>query len=144
MDKRIEKMIEEYRESDGIFGYPASEEEIRRAEEMLGVKFPEEYREYIQRYGIGGICGTFLEGIDGNEIPSVVKVTEDYRKYYGLEDNVVVIQDIDEFAMCMRTVDNDKAVYTRYRHVKKLFKSYDSFTDFIIDEFQEGIDNYYY
>jgi hypothetical protein len=139
MDNTIIEMIEEYMEDKDFFG-PADEEKIEKAENTLGIKFPKEYREFIQMYGSGGICGVELVGVENLEA-SVVQATERYREL-SLDKNVVVIQDSGEFVKCMNTLDNDSAVYSWNRGEKKLNIRYESFTEFLIDEFQEAIDNW--
>ena len=139
MNKIITKMIEEYIEDKDFLGN-VSEEKIKKAENTLGVKFPKEYREFVQSYGSGGICGVDLLGIEGDLGASVVNTTERYRTL-GLEKNIIVIQDLDEYIMCMNTSDDNGIIYSWNRTEKKLNKRYESFTEFLMDAFQEGIDN---
>lgn len=53
MDKKITKIFDEYSDSFHNFGEKA-EEKIRDVEELLGIRFDKEYREYIMKYGDGG------------------------------------------------------------------------------------------
>lgn len=110
MDERIIKMIENYGEEDDFFG-EVSEEYINKAEEKLRVKFPRSYRDFIKKYGSGGICGVELEGVQGNLGASVVDATERWRKL-GLGMNLIVLEDSGEFARCMYCADiNDDRVF---------------------------------
>ena len=141
MDERIINMIENHGEEDDFFG-EVSEEYINKAEEKLRVKFPQSYRKFIKKYGSGGICGVELEGVQGNLGASVVDATERWRKF-GLGMNLIVLEDSGEFARCMYCEDiDDDRVYSRERGGTDLQPRYDSFDDYLIDIFQEGIDNW--
>ncbi|UJF32205.1 SMI1/KNR4 family protein [Paenibacillus hexagrammi] len=140
MNETISKMIEEYSEEKDFFG-EVSEEYIQSAEEALGLKFPQSYRGFVISYGSGGICGVEILGVQGKLGASVVKSTERWRKL-GLSDGLIVIEDSGEFVRCMYSADFvDEKVYTWDRNGKELSVRYDTFDDYVIDMFQEGIDN---
>lgn len=141
MNERIIQMIEDYGEEDDFFG-SVSEEDIYNAEEKLGVKFPQSYRNFIKNYGSGGICGVEIEGVEGNLGASVVDVTERWRNL-GLDRNLIVIEDSGEFVRCVYSADiNDERVFSWDRSEQSLYPRYNSFDDYEIDMFQEGIDNW--
>ena len=140
MDERIIMMIENYGEEDDFFG-EVSEEYINNAEEKLRVQFPRSYREFIQKYGSGGICGVELEGVQGKLGASVVDATERWRKL-GLDMNLIVLVDSGEFVKCMYCADNnDGRVFSWGREGTDLSPRYNTFDDYVIDIFQEAIDN---
>lgn len=139
MNKKILDMIEEYREKRDFFG-EVSEEYIRDAEESLNLQFPRGYREFVKNYGSGGICGVELLGVEGNLGASVVKVTERYRNL-GLNNEMIVIYDGGEFFMCMLGNTDDERVFCGDRSEKELLVHYNSFDEYLLDVFQEGIDN---
>ena len=140
MKDTIENMIKIYMKEKDFFG-PATIEQITNAENTLGFKFPNEYKEYIQRFGSGGICGVDLEGIEGDLGASVVKATKKYRNL-GLDNDHVVIWDMGEYINCMYTIDGDPCVYTWDPSDPTFDKRHESFTEFVVDVFQEAIDNY--
>lgn len=141
MDERIIKMIDNYGEEADFFG-EVSEEYINNAEEKLRVKFPRSYRNFIKKYGSGGICGVELEGVQGNLGTSVVYATERWRKL-GLGMNLIVLEDSGEFARCMYCADiNDDRVFSWEKGGIDLHPRYNTFDDYVIDIFQEGIDNW--
>lgn len=141
MDEKIIKMIENYGEEDDFFG-EVSEEYINKAEERLKVKFPRSYRNFIKKYGSGGICGVELEGVQGNLGASVVDATERWRKL-GLSLNLIVLEDSGEFVRCMYSADiKDDRVFSWERAGTDLHPRYNTFEDYVIDIFQEGIDNW--
>ncbi len=138
MNKKILEMIEEYGEEKAFFG-AVSEEDICNAEKILSVTFPENYREFVKNYGSGGICGVHLTGIQGNLAATVVEATEKYRRL-GMDAKLIVVEDVDEFARCMYSGD-DGRVFVWYRGNKELHFRYETFDEYLIDMFQEGIDN---
>jgi len=141
MNETIAKMVKEYEEDSLIFG-EATEEAIQNAENTLCLKFPKDYREFVKVYGSGGIGGVQIEGVEGNGA-SVVTATQRYRKL-GLAESMLVVMDSGEFIDCLDTSESGSAVYRLYRTGAGLSdrrKDYDSFTEFVIDEFQEAIDN---
>lgn len=141
MDERIIKMIEKYGEEDDFFG-EVSEECITKAEETLSVRFPQSYREFIKKYGSGGIGGSELEGVQGHLGASVVNATERWRKL-GLSMKLIVVEDSEEFARCMYCADlNDARVFSWIRNGAVLNLRYNTFDDYVSDVFQEGIDNW--
>ncbi len=68
---------------DLIAGTGASEKEIEKAEETLGVKFAKDYKEYLLNYGAIMFDGHELTGISKADYLDVVHVTKDQRKYYS-------------------------------------------------------------
>ncbi|WEG18955.1 SMI1/KNR4 family protein [Alkalihalophilus pseudofirmus] len=64
MNPKIEEMLNEYIE-DGDFIGTVSDEAIEKAEEVLKVKFPRDYRKFVKHYGSGGICGVDILNIEG-------------------------------------------------------------------------------
>ena len=140
MDENINDMIDNYMKERDFFG-STTEDQISGAEKFLGFRFPDEYREYISKYGSGGICGVEIVGVEGGLGASVIKATERWRKL-GLNKSFVVIRDSGEFIMCMEAVENDPCVYSWDRSDPTYKREYDDFTAFLIDAFREAIDNY--
>ncbi|MCM3537778.1 SMI1/KNR4 family protein [Priestia endophytica] len=139
MNNKILQMISEYEEDKDFFG-KASEEALVEAEKMLGVNFPPQYREYVKKYGSGGICGEYIKGFEGKYGSSVVHDTERYRKW-GLPKKYIVIKHVDEFAYCLNTAD-EYNVITWDGISKEEIESYTTFNEFSQDNFQEAIDNW--
>ena len=138
MDQKIVEMIKEYATDVDFWGKPSSQR-IHNAEETLNIIFPTEYREFLAEYGAGGICGEYIEGIQGDKGASVITATEKWRKL-GLPVNAAVVLDVGEYAMCV--LENGK-VYSWTRGSKILDQErYSSFYDFVRDYFQEAIDNF--
>lgn len=140
MNKKVIEMIDIYRQEGDFFG-EVTEKHIINAEQMLGLKFPQGYRDFVKKFGSGGICGVEIEGVQADLGASVVKATERWRKL-GLNTNLIVIEDSGEFVRCMHSAEvNDERVYSWARGGKEVSLRYNTFEDYVIDMFQEGIDN---
>ena len=79
-------------------GGPVAEDDVLRAESMLSLGFPDEYRNFVLRYGLGGIGGTEIYGVvDGGNLddptpPNVVGTNQDSRKN-GLPKDLLAFED---------------------------------------------------
>lgn len=104
------------------------------------MNFPPEYKEFVKKFGSGGICGVDVLGVEGADYASVVESTKRYRKL-GLPKKYVVIENVDEFVYCLSTIDEHNVV--RWDDIsKKELNRYSSFNQFLQDSFQEAIDNW--
>ncbi|MED2944266.1 SMI1/KNR4 family protein [Bacillus swezeyi] len=141
MNEQISKMINDYIEKGDFVGAVA-DEDITKAENKLGCKFPQEYKEFIfiKSYVSGGICGVEVLGVEGNEYASVVDATERFRNF-GLPEKYLVIENVDEFVYCLNT-EADHSVIRWNDISKNEIKRYSSFDEYLQDSFQEAIDNW--
>ena len=99
--KKIEEIINQYIENEGEneddnFIGGVSDIKISNVEKYLGIKFPEDYRWFLKRYGSGGIEGVDILGIEKNQVEieknTVVFATNQFRKEYDLNSNIVIIE----------------------------------------------------
>ena len=65
---------------DVRFIKPADPKQIEYAQEVLGVTFAEDYKEYLGKYGVISAKGLELTGIAAVDRLNVVKVTQQERK----------------------------------------------------------------
>ena len=65
---------------DVRFIKPADPKQIENAQEVLGVTFAEDYKEYLGKYGVISAKGLELTGIAAVDRLNVVKVTQQERK----------------------------------------------------------------
>ncbi len=75
---------------------PIPFEEVWVAENLLGVTFPDSYREFLQRYGAGSFAGlpVYGLGVPDDTLPSVVFATNALRESDDFfPGDLVVIQD---------------------------------------------------
>jgi hypothetical protein len=99
-------IIESYPEIADFVG-PVPFEEIYVAENRLGVRFPDSYRDFIQRYGAGTFGGKPIYGlgVPDDGLPNVVWATEAMREADDFfPADLVVIQDTGEGdILCLAT-----------------------------------------
>lgn len=66
---------------DAIFGKGCKKEDIAAAEKDLGVRFAEDYREYLMNLSVVALDGREFTGITKVKRVNVVDVTKQQRKY---------------------------------------------------------------
>ncbi|WP_419882935.1 SMI1/KNR4 family protein [Peribacillus sp. B-H-3] len=138
MNNKLVEMIYEYIEEGDFIG-EVFDDSIKKAENTLEVSFPTEYKEFVKKYGSGGICGVDILGVEGASYASVVESTERYRKL-GLPNKYIVIENVDEFVYCLNTVEEFNVV--RWDDIsKREVPRYTTFNEYLQDSFQEAIDN---
>jgi len=138
MKEEIQKLVKEYSE-DAIFtGKISSDDIIESAITELGVNIPNDYRWFLKNYGQGGIGGVDILGISKVNKAIFKDKTLEYRKY-GLRNNLIVVENCDEWLYCI-DVDTEKVVaWDRINGV--LGERYATFLEFIIDRFNDEIEN---
>lgn len=138
MKEEIKKLIEEYSE-DAIFtGKISSDDIIESTVTELGVNIPNDYKWFLKNYGQGGIGAVEILGISKMNKAVFKDKTLEYRNY-GLSDNLIVVENCDEWLYCI-DVDTEKVV-SLDRTNGVLGERYDTFLDFIIDRFNDEIEN---
>lgn len=93
--------INKYKESDDFTG-GVNESQIQIVQNKLGVELPESYKWFLITYGSGGIFGVDILGIGKSNKARVVEYTKSYRGL-GLNKDLVVIENADEFVYCLAT-----------------------------------------
>lgn len=139
MNNKIVDMIKQYSEEDDFYG-KTNEVDIKIVEKSLGIMLPESYKWFLSNYGSGGICGVEILGIENKDNSSVIHGTERYRGL-GLDSGCIVIEDLGEFIMCIDTNNENKVIRWDNVNKKKEYR-YDNFYEYLIDTFQEAIDNW--
>ena len=66
---------------------------ISKFSEKLNVNFPKSYMEFLNKFGEGGICGTYYFGIKREDYASVYNKTIEYRNTYKINPKWIVISD---------------------------------------------------
>lgn len=98
---KVQNFIKENEEELMVAG-GVNDDKIKLIETALNVRLPESYKWFLKEYGEGGLYGVNILGYNLVDA-GIVEQTEDYRKYYGLTDGIVVIEYIDEFSYCLDT-----------------------------------------
>lgn len=116
MREEIVKMIEQH-EHKGAFSYArVTDDMIQEAEKILGVKLPDQYVEFLKKYGQGGLsCLSETLGVDSNGRMMFVETTLKLREAVNLPENMVVIEydyayaidDIDKLIDYLNEVEDD-------------------------------------
>jgi len=88
-------------ESDDFTG-GVDKKQVDYVQDTLQLKLPESYKWFLTNYGSGGLFGVDILGVAKSNIASVVIETESYRDL-GMSENLVVIEDIGEYAYCLDT-----------------------------------------
>ncbi|MDV2686473.1 SMI1/KNR4 family protein [Alkalihalophilus lindianensis] len=102
MDRdQLNNFINQHKET-GDFTGGVGVEQIDYVEQKLNLKLPNSYKWFLTNYGSGGLFGVDIIGVPKSNIASVVKETDSYREL-GMSENLVVIEDIDEYAYCLDT-----------------------------------------
>lgn len=120
-----------------------TEELIHEIEKELNVQLPESYKWFLSQYGYGGINGVLIQGVGLDKSLQVVNTTLSLREY-GLPNNLVVIENIDEYVYCFDTaqmnnnecpiIDWDQASGIGKKHYKNLY-------NYLYERFNDAIEN---
>lgn len=107
MKEKVINTIKEYSEDGNFIGEVSNDEIISVAEKELGLNLPEEYKWFIKNYGQGGIGGVQILGVQILGVSKVNRsmfrdVTVDYRNY-SLPNNLIVVENCDEWLYCLDT-----------------------------------------
>ncbi|MGI6217125.1 MAG: SMI1/KNR4 family protein [Coriobacteriales bacterium] len=137
MNEKIRKIISEHEEDSFFTNVSPSDEMISAAQEKLGVVLPDQYVEYLKTYGHGGVGGVEILGFGFDDSAMFVDDTLEYRGF-GLPDNLVVVENVDEWLYCL---DCDTGAVVSWNEADGLRAEYPDFDEFILDEFNDAIDN---
>ena len=137
MNDIILNTIKKY-EVKGDFNYASvTDDMISDAEEILGVKLPNQYVDYIRMFGHGGIAGVEILGVGLTGKMIFVESTLEYRAD-ELPGNLVVIENVDEWLMCL---DCDTGKVVSWDFTGYIKEEYDSFDDYLMDQMNNAIEN---
>ena len=137
MNDMILNTIKKY-EVKGDFNYASvTDDMISDAEEILGVKLPNQYVDYIKMFGHGGIAGVEILGVGLTGKMIFVESTLEYRAD-DLPGNLVVIENVDEWLMCL---DCDTGKVVSWDFTGYIKEEYDSFDDYLMDQMNNAIEN---
>lgn len=126
-------------ESKGDFNYAeVTENMLSEAEKELGLKIPKGYAWFIRKFGHGGIGGIEVIGVGKNGTLMFVKETLKYRTY-GLPDELIVIENCDEWVYCINSVDGKIVLWSKGD--TNYTKAYDSFEVYLKDRINDMLEN---
>lgn len=136
MTDEIARLIAANEREHSFTHIPATTEMLEVAAERLALRLPDQYVEFLDSYGQGGLDGFEILGVlpDG-EMP-FVEVTMEYRKL-GLPDDLCVIENCDEWLEC---VDCDDGKVVSWYLDGEIVPDFDDFDDFLLDRVENAID----
>lgn len=138
MEEKVISIIDEYSEEGDFIGKVLNDEVINVSEKELGINIPKQYKWFIENYGQGGIGGVQILGISKVNRAVFKDVTLEYRNY-GLPNNLIVVENCDEWLYCI-DINNEKVIaWDRINGV--LGDRYNTFLEFIVDRFNDEIEN---
>jgi len=138
MISRIEQLIEQYQEKGDFLYTSPPKSLISAAEERLGVKLPEEFKWFLNKYGYGGIGGLEIFGVGKNSKCIFEDMTLKYRQY-GLEKELVVIENCDEWLYCINT--NNEKIVMWFADNEDVQVAYNNFLEYFLDQLNDAIEN---
>lgn len=105
----VERYMDEHEDVCDV-GTPASEELINKAERFLQVTFPQDYRDFLSRWGTLGIGPLEYYGIIGDDFesssaPDAIWYTNRKRQTAGLPHELIVLNDSGDSLYCLDTSD---------------------------------------
>jgi len=136
MTEQIKKLIEEY-EEPGDFTYPnASKELLDDAATTLKTSIPEQYVDFLCRYGHGGIGGIEIIGIGKSGTPLFVSETMKYREL-GLPENMIVTENCDEWIYCINGKNGKIFSWSN----ESMEEAYPDFDTYLLDRYGDAAEN---
>ncbi|MEI4828801.1 SMI1/KNR4 family protein [Bacillus sp. FJAT-53711] len=151
--KKAITLMEEYEDECDFVG-EHSEDVVKKAEQALGLRFSNTYRDFVKRYGAGNFGGEEIYGVIGEDfenssVPDAIWVTLTERKEWNLPQNVVVIADTGmgewyclDFNQC--NAEGEPPVITYDSGLETDERTYDrianDFGDFLLSLVKEEVD----
>ena len=127
------------------FRSTCSEETVRKAEIMLGVKFPRDYAEHLKNFGGVDFGGTRICGIGFNDLSrsDMITWTLDERNNCGMPKNLIIIHELGYGTRdCLQINENnpDKSPVVEYHDPDSPVRVLaPDFGTFLLDLVQEEI-----
>lgn len=137
MNDKIIKLIDRHSVRQD-FSYTApTREAIAKTERTLGVKLPEQYVEFLMRYGDGGFEGFEILGADLDGSMRFVDQTLEYRRL-GLPSTFVVVEDCGEWVYC---IDCDNGTVVSWSPVDAARVDYQDFDSFLLQRIEDSVED---
>lgn len=129
--------IESIKKLPGMeFLQPATEKQIKSAEEKLGLRFAEEYREYLSYFGMVWSDIIAISGICDDEDYEVVALTDKLKKVYlGIPSDFYVIEDVGVDGLVIWQSGTGE-IYQSIPNTNPV-KIFDSLSDFLIYQMED-------
>lgn len=146
MYEELDQMLEtvcadEEMELETIFDMPADNQgNVAKAETLLGIQFPEDFRHFLLKYGSGGMGSFTFMGIESAQADehafTLVLLTTKCREQ-GMPKNLAVIEHNGDYVTCI-DADNGSVVTWSWLGKQEVSRIADSFEDY----FREKLEDY--
>ena len=98
-----------------------SEEQIKDAETSLGIKFPEDYVDYVKAYGCIDFIGTELTGLNIEGRLNTVTATEKEKSVNdSFPEGLYVIENLGIDGKVVAMNDKSEVFLVQYEHCEKI------------------------
>lgn len=138
--------------NDITIGKPASEQSIKKLEELIGTQLPTSYKGFLSKYGCIGVHESFIEGIfDDNpedESAGIYGATLEMRKwisesYDEIEPHLWAIKIHEDGAYCVNTEiklpNNELAIVNYEPHLPK-----ETYKEVLANSFEEYLEKWFF
>jgi hypothetical protein len=110
MDRvKITELIDKVGKKWSVVGAQSSGD-VADYERKANIKFPEEYKWFLETYGAGGVGGLEILGIDPGNYSNVLNALESYKKC-GLLDDLIPVFDVGEYVYCIHWINKELTSY---------------------------------
>lgn len=141
--KRLERLLDLNPELV-TYGRPIEEELVRRAQAVLDMTFPEDYKTFLSRWGTLAFGPIEIYGITGYEfenssIPNAIWYTARKRIQIALPRNLLIVQDDNSmhyFCLDSEASPSSKVVIWNVRSAQIVGVRAQNLFDFISDEIE--------
>ncbi len=138
----MHNLVEEIKKGEDVYyGEGASEDQISKAEEELGVTFADEYKDYLRAFGCVDYYGIEFTGITDDPDCDVVESTRALREQDPGTDRLYLV--LDTLYEDIHFWQSASGEIYRVEPGTKPYKVHDSFYDFLVSikEALEEIDD---
>lgn len=127
----MSRLIDEFSKKSYFYSEKgASIDMISKAEDELGLKFAEDYKEYLQHYGAVSCGGHELTGLSQDLNLDVVKVTiKNWENNQHVKKVLYVIEETHIDGIVIWQSETGEVFLAEYKDMPK--KIYDSFTEYV-------------
>lgn len=103
---------------------PATTTQIDDAEKQLGLLFANEYKQYLEKYGVISAKGLELTGITASSRLNVVEVTKNDREMHNIPNDMYVIENmaIEGIILLQNSIGEIYEIHEN-RSVNKIYSS---------------------
>ena len=142
------KLFEEVSNEDAELGNGCTDKEIKSVEKKLGIKFGDEYSEFLSKYGYTELISDnysyeiygIVTGSNLNSIPNIVNPTVSERKFIGdivdVSDKVLILEPGNGDSVW---IDGNDNIFYYEHNTNKLVNENTKFNDYLVEIATEDV-----